>query len=117
LFVQPLPELWEEPLMGRRIYRQRVIVGAPPQGFMMPECTAVMRTEATRMGVADNAPHAVDFWYEHDDEAREVDRTFLVLGTGHEVPGGAFHQGSTARTQDGLVWHLYELPSGEEGES
>lgn len=38
-----------------------------------------------------------------------VARTLQVLGTGHELPLSAVWRGTTARTDDGLVWHLYEL--------
>jgi hypothetical protein len=36
-------------------------------------------------------------------------RVFRVFGTGQPIPAGYVHRGTTARTADGLVWHLMEL--------
>jgi hypothetical protein len=98
--------------MGTQMFRQRVIVGAPPWRTRMADAP-VRHVEAARLGVGPRAQHVVDFWYEHDDARAEVERTFVVVGTGHEVPAGARYCGTTARTDDGLVWHLFELPDGE----
>lgn len=48
-------------------------------------------------------------WAELDTTATAQGRRFQVIGTGHEVPGGAVHRGSCAMGE-ALVWHLYELP-------
>ena len=93
--------------MARRILRYRVIVGAPP--WSVDLTGAPMHVESVRLGVGPNAGHAVDFWTEHDDDAEMTSRTFQVFGTGHDLPPGSRHHGSTARTEDGFVWHLYEL--------
>ena len=91
----------------RRMYRHRLIVGGGPTVF---ELTAdPVRVEARRLGVGERAQHVVDFWAEHDDEAPASKRTFQIFGTGHPLPEDARHRGSTARTDDGFVWHLYEL--------
>lgn len=51
----------------------------------------------------------IEFWAERDDALPEVARTFVIVGTGHHVPGGASYVGTAPRTRDGLVWHLYEI--------
>lgn len=37
------------------------------------------------------------------------DRSFLVLGTGMDVPVGATHVGSALLAGGSLVWHVYEV--------
>jgi hypothetical protein len=58
-------------------------------------------------------PFVVEFWAEHDPSAEAVPRVFQVYGTGHPLPPEARYVGTCPRTADGLVWHLYELVSGE----
>lgn len=53
----------------------------------------------------------IEFWAEHDDTKPEILRTFVIVGTGHHLPERAAYTGSAPRTREGLVWHLYELPS------
>lgn len=48
-------------------------------------------------------------WGLHDDEAPEVTRTFLVVGTGWEIPANARYVGTAPRGSDELVWHLLEI--------
>ena len=54
-------------------------------------------------------PAGVEFWAEISDDRPARRRAFQVYGTGHPVPVSAKWWGTTARTADGLVWHLYEL--------
>lgn len=95
--------------MTRRVYRNRVIVGAAPHEFTMGP-GPILHVDATTLG-ADHAraQHVVDFWWEHADDQPQVRRTFVVVGTGHPIPDRAVHRGTADRTADGLVWHLYEL--------
>jgi hypothetical protein len=95
--------------MARRVYRVFVIVGARPKTFEMTG--PPLHVEADRVGVGPQAQHTVDVWYEHDDDAQPVQRELVAVGTGHPLPDGALYRGSTARTEDGFVWHLYELPA------
>lgn len=53
--------------------------------------------------------HTVSFWVEDDDDAPRVERYFRVFATGQGLPDGARHWGTTERTPEGLVWHLYEV--------
>ena len=53
----------------------------------------------------------IEFWAEHDSTRPLAVRTFMVVGTGHPIPGGAVYVGTAPRTREGLVWHLFELPS------
>jgi hypothetical protein len=95
--------------MARAMFRHRVIVSDRPQVLHIGGDP--LHVEAARLGVGDNAQHVVDFWCEYDDERprQKAARTFRVFGTGHPLPEGAKWWGTTARTDDGLVWHLYEL--------
>ena len=44
-------------------------------------------------------------WMEVDPHAEKVERTFTIVGTGHDVPDDAGYCGTTL---DGsFVWHLY----------
>ena len=71
--------------------------------------------EATRLGVGPNAQHLVEFWAEGTlDGTGRTDRWFQVFGTGHALPDGAQYWGTTARTPEDGVWHLYEVPAGGE---
>lgn len=95
--------------MTSQMYRYRVVVSDRPQTF---ELTASpVHVAAARIGVGPDAAHVVDFWAEFHEGAVSVTRTFQVYGTGHALPENARHCGTTARTAEGLVWHLYELPS------
>lgn len=96
--------------MTRRVHRHRVVVGGAP--YQVELTGDPLHVEAVRIGAGPRASHAVDFWVEYADGAPTVVRTFEVFGTGHELPDGARHVGSTARTEDGFVWHLYELREG-----
>lgn len=69
----------------------------------------VQHVEAAR-DETNSLRHAVDFWAEADLDASSSRRFFHVFGTGWEVPSTSIWRGTTARTQEGLVWHLYELP-------
>ena len=48
----------------------------------------------------------VEVWFENEPPTT---RRLRVFGTGHPIPDGAEHVGSTARMANGrLVWHVYE---------
>ncbi|MEV6614259.1 hypothetical protein AB0N31_10625 [Streptomyces sp. NPDC051051] len=94
--------------MTRRMLRHRIFVTGEPQVRNIH--SDPLHVAAERLGVSEDAPHVVDFWAEGSLEEPGADRTFLVVGTGQPIPDGARWWGTTARTADGLVWHLYELP-------
>lgn len=52
--------------------------------------------------------HNVFVWAKVDSEADMEKRTFIVVGTGWEVPDDSCEFVGTAQTADGFVWHLYE---------
>ena len=52
---------------------------------------------------------SVEFWTEYVEGAPETQRAFQVFGTGHPLPPGARHVGTCARTEQGFVWHLFEV--------
>lgn len=54
----------------------------------------------------------IAMWFEVDTEAKRTNRrTFVLVGTGHEVPTGAQWVGTVMPSQD-LVLHVYELVLG-----
>ena len=103
--------------MPRRMLRYQVVVNDRPQKIDLCGWSGVMpRVEATRLGAGPAAQHLVEFWAEGDlDGGPHKSMWFQVFGTGHELPSGARWWGTTARTPEGLVWHLYEVPAGERG--
>ena len=94
--------------MTRRMLRHQIYVTGTPQVRNIH--SDPVHVEAARIGVGQEAPHVVDFWAEGSLEAEGTDRTFLVVGTGQPIPEGARWWGTTGRTADNLVWHLYEIP-------
>lgn len=95
----------------RRVFRYQVVVGDRPTTITLT--SDPRHVEAERLGVGPQAPHLVAFWAEYEDDAGSgLKRTFQVYGTGHPIPDGARYWGTTARTPEGLVWHLYELGRG-----
>lgn len=52
----------------------------------------------------------VVFWAEYDTDRPKFTRTFVCVGTGHEIPEGAVYVGTApASAEHGIVWHLFEL--------
>jgi len=66
-----------------------------------------LSSDPVHVGATDD--QVVEFWAEDSDDAPTVERTFLVVGTGHPIPEGARYIGTCPRTPLGLVWHLYEV--------
>jgi hypothetical protein len=99
--------------MARRMLRYQVVVNDRPQTFTVHSSwSQPARVGASRLGVGPDAQHLVEFWVEGDEDG-SVKRTFQVFGTGHPLPERARWWGTTARTSEGLVWHLYEVPGNE----
>jgi hypothetical protein len=86
----------------RRIYRYEVPVDDRPHTV---QAGPPLRVEARDVST-------VEFWAE-DFDGFEPSRTFQVFGTGHDVPPTARWCGTTSRTPEGLVWHLFELEAQE----
>ncbi|MEV0382383.1 hypothetical protein [Nonomuraea sp. NPDC050643] len=102
--------------MARRMLRYQVVVGDRPKRIEIGEgWLSPARVEASRLGVGPNAQHIVEFWAEGDLDGPVVGVWLQVFGTGHPLPEGARWWGTTARTEDGFVWHLYEVPNEEQG--
>lgn len=97
--------------MSRRMLRYQVIVNDRPQTLRLS--SNPVHVEAARLGVGPQAQHLVEFWAEGyidgDPDGLDMERTFQVFGTGHPLPEGARWWGTTARTPEGFVWHLYEV--------
>jgi len=59
----------------------------------------------------------VEFWAECAEGDPKKPRRFQVFGTGHPLPPGARYVGTCPRTPEGIVWHLFEIISGEEADA
>lgn len=70
--------------------------------------------EANRLGAGPDAQHLVEFWAEGtlEEGVWQKARWFQAFGTGQALPLLAKYWGTTARTAEGGVWHLYEVPAG-----
>lgn len=90
-------------MTDRSMFRYMVPVDDQPHGFRLTgDPVAVAATADSR---------TVEFWAEHATATGPVPlRAFQVFGTGHPLPDDARWVGTCARTPDGLVWHLYEIP-------
>lgn len=95
----------------RRMLHYRLVVSDNPTQITIDGDP--VHVAASRLGVGPDAQHTVEFWAEGslEDTGTERARTFQVFGTGHALPDGARHWGTAPRTPEGLVWHLYELPT------
>jgi hypothetical protein len=50
----------------------------------------------------------VEFWTVAPTTRHSIDRTFIVVGTGHPFPPAIWHVG-TVLAPGGLVWHILEV--------
>ncbi|GAA2092394.1 DUF7352 domain-containing protein [Actinomadura alba] len=91
--------------MTKRVYRYEIPVNGRP--FTRSVSGDPLHVAARRIGVSPD--HRVDFWVEDRDDAPPRDRVFQVFGTGHPIPDEAQWVGTTQRTPEGFIWHLYEL--------
>lgn len=89
--------------MSRAMYRYQVTISGPVEIGLTghPVAFGALAYSA-----------GIEFWAEHDDTLEPKVRTFTIIGTGHRIPDGAMYIGTTPRTREGLVWHLYELTGG-----
>jgi len=89
-----------------KMFRYEVPVNGQPNVIQLQSDPKYVA--AKRVGLGPSAQHFVEIWAE-SEVGVPADRTFQVYGTGHEIPSDAVWRGTTERTTDGLVWHLYEL--------
>lgn len=95
----------------RRMFRYEVPVDDQEHRHLV---TGEVCKVATQSWVPGKVP-VVEFWAENTDPAPDgtlLQRTFLIVGTGHPIPDGAQWRGTTDRDSAGLVWHLYEMTGG-----
>lgn len=86
--------------MSRRIFRHQVHLGER-SSFSLTGDPLHVEAESDRL---------VSFWTEYEDEMKAVSRHFMIVGTGSVILEGWTYWGTTARTDSGLIWHLYEVP-------
>lgn len=91
-------------MSSQQVLRWSIPDGAPVDVFCGPGLV---------LPVAEFDGRVVSFWTvsEHDCMARPQ-RTFEVYGTSHPIPDGREWR-ATAPRHDGLVFHVFEVTSGE----
>jgi hypothetical protein len=94
-------------MTGRRMFRYTVPVDDRPWTFDLTGDPVHVANGVTL--------DEVDFWAEYAEGVPKAARRFQVFGTGHPLPENARWVGTCPRVS-GLVWHLYEIVSDEEGE-
>lgn len=97
----------------KRVHRYEVPIDGT--SHLIPDVTRPLHIAATANGT-------VEFWAESyadkwallklptEDQDRlnwPADRFLRVVGTGEPIPLESVYYGTTQRTPDGLVWHLY----------
>lgn len=103
--------------MSRAVLRYWLVVDGEPK--ILHVAGDPLHVAADRLGSGLDAKHIVEFWAEGDAPSTPVAelradprrRVFVVVGTGQPLPDGAVWRGTCDRTEEGLVWHLYELPA------
>lgn len=82
-------------------YQHDLLDGGDFATFEMPE-----GAEVRHVGMQDGL---VTLWAEVDAAAWSTPRTFVIGGTGHQIPEGARYVGTV---HDGpFVWHIFEVLS------
>jgi hypothetical protein len=87
----------------RRMFRYVVGIDDEPR---------IVALSHSPVAVAAIGAFSVEFWAEHTEGAPQIKRAFQVFGTGQPLPEDARWVGTCARTDGGLVWHLYEIVAG-----
>jgi hypothetical protein len=87
----------------RRVFRYVVPADDQEHSFKLT------RGDMARILHVDGSLYHVEFWAENNDEFPEEEVTFRAFGTGHLLPENARYAGTTSRTPEGLVWHLYKV--------
>jgi hypothetical protein len=101
---------------ARRMYRYEVPIDDVPHAFgLTSEPVAVaVRVLLARGAPASESYDFAEFWAEHTEGAPQAKRWFQVFGTGQPLPPGAKWTGTCPRTAEGFVWHLFEIPAGDQ---
>lgn len=93
------------PDAGRRMFHYAV----PDDGraHVIELWNTPVATAATR---AVHGKPSVEFWAEHTDGGLTIAHAYQVFGTGDPLPKDAEWVATCPRTDEGLVFHLYEIP-------
>jgi hypothetical protein len=76
------------------------------QTVLTSEAELPVGAKLVHHGVQDDQPTS---WFEVDTEAPYEVRRFAAFGTGHTIPDGYHHIGTTLHNGGLLVLHVYEL--------
>jgi hypothetical protein len=88
-------------MTGRAMFRYEVPIDDQPHTIPLSHSPVAV--------AAVKSWFAVEFWAESTRRATQVERAFQVFGTGHPLPEDARWIGTCPRSEEGLVWHLYEV--------
>lgn len=94
-------------MTDRRMFRHAVPVDSNSHPVSLSG--EVRRVAAVHWVPGSGVGPEVEFWAENDPAAPGRERLFQVFGTGHPLPENSRWRGTTERTPEGLVWHLYEV--------
>lgn len=86
----------------KQIWKYSTPVRGGARSILMP-----IGAEIVQIG-SQNPPEEITFWAIVDPVARQQDRVFNIVGTGHNFDDVWDYRG-TVDTNMGLVWHLIEL--------
>ena len=88
-------------MADRRMFRYEIPIDDRPHTVDLDSDPVAVAATGSGFGV--------EFWAERAGMGLAHDRTFQVFGTGHLLPDAAKWAGTCPRTEDGFVWHLYDI--------
>lgn len=98
---------------ARMVHKYAVPIDDPPREIMMPWPSRILHVGVQKHPQAQGH---IMFWAEVERAGPGSQlRRFIVRGTGHYVPPDAEWRGTVM--DDPFVWHLYEIPPGDEDEA
>lgn len=91
----------------RTIYKYQIDPEMPmPVTFTLPSDAIVVHVATEKTG---SVEERVSLWIEHDLDSPREERTFTLVGTGHNIPAGATYVGTAIMPP--FVLHVYEETS------
>jgi hypothetical protein len=95
---------------ARRVFRFEVpIDGAAHRVAIPDDAPRALAAGSARFDPVDRVHRVVELWVEVNPVGPKRYRLLRAFATGEPLPAGARWIGTTQRTPEGFVWHLYEL--------
>lgn len=88
--------------MSKQVWKYNVRIDSSADTFQIPMLAKILHVESQ----SPSSSNYFQFWAEVDTDAPLEERTFIVVGTGHEIGPGYEYRGTAL--VDIEVWHLYE---------